>query len=236
MRYLIRLSAVLIGLVLFVQSDGVRSENRVSTIDVGGPKSVLILPPKPVASVILLAGGNGDIGVGDNGEVARPGNQLVRTRFDYAAKGFAVLVPDIGYDLSALVEYMAKIKKPVVVVATSRGTQRAANGISEGARPDKLVLTSGFLSNDSGAKINVMTIVKDPALLPPMLIVHHRQDHCFVTKPEGVAPFMNWVGTKAKLVWLDGGEDGGDACEADSYHGFKGIDKKVVDVVSGFVK
>lgn len=213
-----------------------RAGNAVSTVEVGGSNSILIVPAKPVASVILLAGGNGDIAVGADGEVARPGNQLVRTRFDYAAKGFAVLVPDIGYDLSALVEYMAKIKKPVVVVATSRGTQRAANGISEGARPDKLVLTSGFLSNDSGAKSNVMTIVKDPALLPPMLIVHHRQDHCFVTKPEGVAPFMSWVDTKAKLVWLDGGEDGGDACEADSYHGLKGLDQKVVDVVSGFVK
>lgn len=236
MRYLFRLSAALIGLILIFQSDRACSENRVSTIDVGGPKSVLILPPKPLASVILLAGGNGDIGVGDHGEVARAGNQLVRTRFDYAAKGFAVLVPDIGYDLSALVEYMAKIKKPVVVVATSRGTQRAAKGISEGAKPDKLVLTSGFLSNDSGGSSNVMTIVKDPALLPPMLIVHHRQDHCHVTKPEGVGPFMSWVGTKAKLVWLDGGEDGSEACEADSYHGFKGLDQKVVDVVSGFVK
>ena len=213
-----------------------RAGDAVSTVEVGGSNSILIIPPKPVASVILLAGGNGDIGVGPDGSIERSENQLVRTRFDYAAKKFAVLVPDIGYDLSALVEYMEKIKKPVVVVATSRGTQRAAKGISEGARPDKLVLTSGFLSNDSGAKSNVMTIVKDPALLPPMLIVHHRQDHCFVTKPEGVAPFMKWVGTKAKVIWLNGGEDGGDACETDSYHGFKGLDQKVVDVVSGFVK
>jgi hypothetical protein len=214
----------------------VRAGDAVSTVEVGGSNSVFILPPKPVASVILLAGGNGDIGVGPNGSIARADNQLVRTRFDYATKKFAVLVPDIGYDLSALVEYMEKIKKPVVVVATSRGTQRAAKGISDGAKPDKLVLTSGFLTNDSGAKNNVMTIVKDLSLLPPMLIVHHRHDHCFVTKPEGVAPFMKWAGTKAKLVWFDGGEDGGDACETDSYHGFKGLDQKVVDVVSGFVK
>lgn len=213
-----------------------RADDVVSTVEVGGSSSVLIVPAKPVASVILLAGGNGDIGVGPDGSIERADNQLVRTRFDYAAKKFAVLVPDIGYDLSALIEYMEKIKKPVVVVATSRGTQRAAKGISEGAKPDKLVLTSGFLSKESGATNNMISIVKDPALLPPILIVHHRQDHCFVTKPEGVVPFMKWVGTKAKLVWLDGGEDGDEACETDSYHGFKGLDQKVVDVVSGFVK
>ena len=207
-----------------------------STIDVGGAKSVLIIPKNPVASVILLAGGEGNIGVGPDGFIERDGNQVVRTRTNYSERHFAVLVPDAGYDLSALVEYMKKIKRPVVVVATSRGTQRAAKGIVEGAKPDKLVLTSGFLSLESGAKNNVMTIVKDPALLPPMLIVHHRQDHCFVTKPEGVDPFIKWVGNKAKLVWLDGGEDGGDPCEAQSYHGFLGIDQKVVDVVSAFVR
>ena len=230
------LSAVVLLLVAASPVSIARAGDAVSTVEVGGSNSVLIVPVKPVASVILLAGGNGDIGVGPDGSIERADNQLVRTRFDYAANKFAVLVPDIGYDLSALVEYMEKIKKPVVVVATSRGTQRAAMGISEGAKPGKLVLTSGFLSNDSGAKNNVMTIVKDPALLPPTLIVHHRKDDCFVTKPEGVAPFMKWVGTKAKVIWLDGGEDGGDACEADSYHGFKGLDQKVVDIVSGFVK
>lgn len=146
------LSALVLLLVAASPVSIARAGDAVSTVEVGGSNSVLIVPVKPVASVILLAGGNGDIGVGPDGSIERADNQLVRTRFDYAANKFAVLVPDIGYDLSALVEYMEKIKKPVVVVATSRGTQRAAMGISEGAKPGKLVLTSGFLSNDSGAK------------------------------------------------------------------------------------
>jgi hypothetical protein len=45
---------------------------------------------------------------------------------------------------------MAAIKRPVTVIGTSRGTIRAAEGIARGARPDALVLTSGFLSAESG--------------------------------------------------------------------------------------
>jgi hypothetical protein len=231
-----RLYFIAYALTMAVQSPSAFAQDTISTIEIGGSHSVLIVPPKPTASVILLAGGNGDIGVGPDGMIARPGNQLVRTRLDYVAKGFAVLVPDVGYHLTDLVEKMKTIKRPVVVVGTSRGTQRAAIGLSEGAKPDKLVLTSGMLSDASGAADNVVSIVDDPKLLPPTLIIHHREDHCRVTKPEGVAPFMEWAGKKAKLVWLDGGDDFGDPCEAKGHHGFQGIDQKVVDLVSAFVK
>lgn len=227
---------IVCAFTIVAQDPSAFAQDKISTIEIGGSHSVLIVPPKPVASVILLAGGNGDIGVGPDGMIARPGNQLVRTRLDYVAKGFAVLVPDVGYHLADLVEKMKTIKRPVVVVGTSRGTKRAAIGLSEGAKPDKLVLTSGMLSDASGAPDNVVAIVEDPKLLPPTLIIHHREDHCRVTKPEGVAPFMDWAGKKAKLVWLDGGDEIGDYCESRAHHGFQGIDQKVVDIVSAFVK
>ena len=83
-------------------------------------------------------------------------NQLVRTRHAYAARGLAVLVLDGSADLSSAVQYMAAIKRPVTVIATSLGTIRAAQGIAHGARPDTLVLTSGFLSQESGGSNNVM--------------------------------------------------------------------------------
>jgi len=48
--------------------------------------------------------------------------------------------------------------------------------------------------------------------------------------------FVSWSKGKSKIVWLDGGEEVGNSCEAQSYHGFRGIDQKVVDLVSGFSK
>ena len=218
----------------------------VSTVAVGGVKAALIKPAKPVGSVILLAGGDGRIEVEEGGVIKRQGNQLVRTRMAYAQKGFAVLVPDRGYDLAALVDLMKTVKRPVTVVGTSRGTQWAAEGIAKGARPDRLVLTSGFLSDASTgeppgnarrrSEDNAITLLRTADLLPPTLVVHHRQDRCWVTSPAGVGPFIAWAQGKARVVWLEGGEENGNPCEAQGHHGFRGIDQKVVEVVSAFAR
>ena len=204
-----------------------------STVSVGGVQAALLLPPHPRGALVLLAGGDGNIGVGADGSIAREGNQLVRTRAAYAARGFAVLVPDCCVDVAAAVDYMGKFGK-VTLVGTSRGTQRAAHGIAAGARPARLVLTSGFLSDASGDRDNAIAILGSPDALPPTLIVHHRHDECGKTSPEGVAPFLAWAGGCARVVWLDGGASEGPPCEAFAHHGFNGIDGQVVGVVSGF--
>lgn len=213
------------------------AEVRTSRVTAGGVSAVLLLPAKPVASLILLTGGPGRVGIDEYGGVTSGGgNQLVRTRDAYAAKGFAVLVPDVGFDLSALVTTMAAIKRPVTVVGTSRGTQRAAKGLAAGAKPDRLVLTSGFLAPASGPDDTVMSILGDPSRLPPTLVVHHRSDGCRVTRPEGVEPFKQWAGSRVTVRWLDGGTSEGNPCEAFAHHGFNGLDGAVVSAVAGFAR
>jgi hypothetical protein len=163
------------------------------TVSVGGSSVVLLKPKAPRASVILMGGGDGYIGAAAGGVITRlQGNQVVRTRNAYLARGLAVMVADAGTDLSAAVQYMAQIKRPVTVIATSRGTLRAAQGIASGARPDALVLTSGFLSSESGSGQNVMSILGSPGALPRTLVIHHRQDGCKFTLPAGVDPFIRW--------------------------------------------
>jgi hypothetical protein len=211
--------------------------NAQETVKVGGVDAVLLRPAgQPIGSLVLLAGGDGNIGVGPNGTVARGGNQLVRTRAAYARRDFAVLVPDAGVDVAAAVKYMAEIKRPVTLVGTSRGTQRAATGIAQGAKPDALVLTAGFLSPQSGERVNrhVIRLVGSPSALPRTLVIHHRRDACKFTLPSGVEPFIAWSQGRARVVWLDGGTDIGDPCQARSYHGFNGIDDQVVDAVAKF--
>ncbi|THD42533.1 MAG: alpha/beta hydrolase [Bradyrhizobium sp.] len=224
--------ALLFGLALGAQS-AFAAEVSASTVQVGGANVALLTPAHPRGGIVLLAGGDGVIGVGPDGSIARQGNQLVRTREAYAARGFAVLVPDCCVDVAAAVQFMEKFGR-VTLVGTSRGTQRAARGIAAGARPSRLVLTSGFLSDASGDSDNVMRIVGSPDALPPTLIVHHRHDECRKTSPDGVKPFADWAGGKARVVWLDGGTSEGDPCEAFAHHGFNGIDGQVVSVVSGF--
>ena len=205
------------------------------TVTIGGSRAALIRPAHVRASVILLPGGDGAINVGDHGDIhGLLGNQLVRTRNAYAARGLAVLVADYGTDLKAAVDYMAAIKRPVTVIGTSRGTLRAAEGIARGARPDALVLTSGFLSSESGSSSNVVSILGSPAALPRTLVVHHTSDGCKFTLPAGVDPFIKWAGGRARVKWLSGGAEEGDACEARGHHGFNGLDGQVVSLAAGF--
>jgi hypothetical protein len=205
------------------------------TVSVGGSRVILIKPSAPRGSVILMAGGDGNIRAGDHGDIhGMNGNQLVRTRHAYAARGLAVLIADAGTDLTSAVQYMAAIKRPVTVVATSLGTIRAARGIANGARPDALVLTSGFLSQESGVGYNVMSIIGSPSSLPRTLVIHHTQDTCRKTLPAGVAPFLKWSGGRARVTWVSGGSSQGDACEALSHHGFNGIDGQIVGIAAGF--
>jgi hypothetical protein len=204
------------------------------TVNIGGSNAVLLRPKAPHGSIILMPGDNGVIAAGPNGEINRLKlNQLVRTRHAYMARGFAVLVVDASTDLTHAVNYMAAIKRPVTVVATSRGTIRAAEGIARGARPDRLVLTSGFLTNESGSNQNVASILGSPAALPPTLIIHHRQDGCRLTQPAGVESFARWASGRARVAWVEGGVAGGDPCEANSHHGFNGLDARVVGLATG---
>jgi hypothetical protein len=231
MKRIVMALALLLGCIPGVQAQSV----KVAGVSIEGVNAALLTPAggKPSGAIVLLAGGDGQIGVGPDGSIAKQGNQLVRTRQAYAARGFAVLVPEGHVDVAAAVRFMGKYG-PVTLVGTSRGTQRAARGIAAGARPARLVLTAGFLSNASGAGDNVMSILGSPAALPPTLVVHHKQDACRFTLPAGVGPFVAWAKGKARMVWLDGGRSVGDPCQARSYHGFNGIDGQVVSAVAGF--
>ncbi len=63
---------------------------------------VVLLKPSTAAvgSVILLAGGNGRLDITAGGEITKlTGNQLVRTRAKYRAKGYYTLVPDLAPDM-----------------------------------------------------------------------------------------------------------------------------------------
>lgn len=223
------------ALMAFALMAAVAPARADETVSIGGSQAVLLRPATPRASVILMAGGDGRIDAGPGGSIGHlKGNQLVRTRKAYEAHGLAVLVVDAGVNLKAAVDYMRAIKAPVTVIGTSRGTLRAAEGIAAGARPDALVLTSGFLSAESGSGQNVIAILGSASRLPRTLVIHHREDGCRFTQPAGVAPFVKWAAGRARVVWLDGGISFGNPCGAKAHHGFNGLDGRVVALAAGF--
>lgn len=226
---------VLIATILALSLSTTAIVRADETVSIDGSNAVLLRPAAPSASVILMPGGDGHIAPGPNGAIGKlKGNQLVRTRANYRAHGLAVLVVDANVNLARAVNFMANIKRPVTVIATSRGTLRAAHGIAGGAKPDALVLTSGFLTDGSGSSDNVANILGSPNALPRTLVIAHRKDACGHSLPAGVEPFIRWSGGKARVKWLEGGVNSGDPCEARGYHGFNGLDAAVVSIAANF--
>ncbi len=147
-----------------------------------------------------------------------------------------MLLAELGTNLPAAVDHMAAIKRPVIVVATSMGTHRAAQGLVAGAMPDRLVLTSGLLSKASGSDDTVQTILGTPNRLPRTLVLHHREDRCRLTLPAGVAPFQAWAGGRVQVEWMSGGQtDEANPCRFSAHHGFAGQDDELVARIVKFM-
>jgi hypothetical protein len=198
-------------------------------VQLSGGYGLLNAPRAPRAAIVLIPGGNGHLGIRADGSFsALRGNQLVRTRAAYARAGVASLVVDSGVSVASAVAYLRqRFNRPVIVAATSRGSLRIAEAL--GARPNGIAITAGFLDQ-------VRSQIGSPGALPATLIVHHRRDGCHVTPPSGVEPFKAWGGARVRVVWIDGGANAGDPCQAGGYHGFAGNDGRVVGVVAGFAK
>lgn len=226
-------------------------------------RAILLKPEKPVASVILLVGGHGQMDIAANGAIKwGRGNQLVRTRAEYLKQGFAVLVPDIapgwkgaeskpvngyrwhpqhGADLGVLVAYMRTIAEPVVIVGTSRAA--VSTGVmllvTEGKnRPDYVVLTAAMLM-PSGNQPSFLKAIQDnkQKAQVPMFLIGHKKDQCAYTLPQSIDAFKAWRGDgKLDILLLDGPQGTGHPCEAQSAHGFISIDDQVVKAVSDWIK
>lgn len=222
-------------------------------------KFILMKPEKPVASVILFAGGHGMLDIQGSSDINWGNNNfLVRTREKFVDKGFIVAVVDAPSDhqvkpgmlfgfrdsyehISDIDHVIAYLKKqatlPVWLVGTSRGTESAANiAIESKQKPHGLVLTSSMsVENAKGTSVTEMDLDK---ITMPTLIVAHEADGCHVTPPEGAQEIKEML-TKAKKVevkMFSGGDETGRACKGSSYHGFQDIEEDVVKHISDFIK
>jgi pimeloyl-ACP methyl ester carboxylesterase len=225
---------------------------------------ILIKPDKPVASVILFAGGHGALGLKSASDMKwGKGNFLVRTRDKFAAHNLMVAVIDApsdeqdgmnaifrmskahADDIDAVAAYLKKqAAVPVWVVGTSMGTFSAARGAIGTRDVDGLVLTSTMTRTKPDWKIatshpdSVASMALQQVTVPT-LVMSHQKDGCAFT-PAADTPKLTARLTKAKkvdVVILDGGDPPiSDPCEAKSQHGFLGIESKAVDAIAQFIK
>ena len=202
------------------------------------------------AAAILLAGGNGDIGIDVENETVGSRNFLVRTRSLFSKNGFLTLTPDLPSDMDSLkndrgnIDYLTDLSflvkqireqtgKPIWLVGTSRGSitvsYHAAALDIQG-----IVLTSTVTTGKHDTVFSgYLEKIKVPAL-----IVHHEDDECSASPARYAKEIMHALNNSPKKIILSfrEGESGdGRHCGPISPHGFLGIEDKVIGTMSNWM-
>lgn len=232
---------------------------RVVDLPLGDGRNQRVLyeaPPHPRATLVMLPGGSGDIGVGREGDLRHQENFLVRTRADWVARGYAVLIPDTidranlrgmrsapayGRLVAGLAAFAREqAPSPVFLIGTSQGTIAAVSGAAQ-AGPG---LLAGLVLTEAvslpGRRSTETVFDADPqSVRVPVLVVANRKDACDVTPPE-MAPRIAAALPHAPSVRIlaVSGEMRSSArsCASLSPHGYDGIEPAVVGGIVGWLQ
>lgn len=221
----------------------------------------LLVPDKPVASIILFPGGNGKTPLDKlkPGQFINKGNFLVRIRYELKRNGLTVAIVDVpsdhqdvagmfgtfrgsdehARDIAVVVDYLrARAAIPVWLVGTSAGTESVASLATKmGSRIDGAVLTSTISARHKrGSSVFDFPLA---SVRVPVLVAAHKDDGCWATpasQADRIAEALSASPRKKVLMFEGGDPPRSEPCEALSQHGFIGIEKKVAAAIADFVK
>ena len=218
----------------------------------GGQLRVLsAAPARPRATLVMLPGGAGDVGVEPDGSIRHGNNFVVRTRGLWNLRGYAVLIPDTrdhaslrGHRSSpAYARVVAQLiafahqqgPEPVFLLGTSQGSIAAVSGAAHAPAGSLagVVLTES-VSVMGGSRETVFSA--DPqAVRAPVLVVANRDDRCTVAPPQAgqqIADAMTGSRDVHVLMVAGGTTRSKKACGSLTPHGYYGIEDRVVDAIS----
>jgi hypothetical protein len=214
-------------------------------------------PEQPVAALVMFAGRGGVLSIQSDGGIRLDTNFLVRTRDQWIERGFAIAIPDVPGDRSTLENYRltrsyaeilrriveavrSRTASPIWLVGTSQGTNAAANGGATMTHGEiaGIVLTSSLTRPGKHATDTVFGAGLDRVTVPT-LIVSNRGDRCAQTPPSDAESIQRLLtnARKTEVILVEGGlPPRASECEAFSEHGYFGIEAKVIDLISDWIK
>lgn len=219
------------------------------------------VPAGATHMVMLVPGGQGNLTITDDGRIEGVDtNFVVRTRAVMTRHGFATAVVDSPADMPELTgrrgepayaEDMATVVRflranyglPVWAHGTSRGTVGLAATFSKApsaaARPDGLIL-SASVTRQSDKGFPTVFDGDIGAIDVPVLVLHHRDDPCNVTPPDGARRLFETLkmSTRKDLVYIGGGGESarGRKCGALTAHGFIDVEEETIKAVIAFIR
>jgi hypothetical protein len=211
----------------------------------GTLRALLLRPDRPRAALVMLPGGDGEVGIGPDGRIDRADNVVIRTAALWLARGYALLVPDAGENLRGLrsspayggavaalvAEARRAVPGPVALVGTSQGAIAAVKGAGQGGVSALVLLEA--VSRLGGSRETVFDA--DPAAVTaPVLVVASAADRCPVSPPGDAARIAAAFTRAARVdvLRIAGTEAGGRDCGSLSGHGYRGVEAEVVGRVA----
>ncbi len=227
----------------------------------GSSHSLLLLEPqsKPKYAVVLFPGGYGMVDFDTDGEITRMrGNFLVRSRKLFLDHNLLVGIyrmPEEGEDWDfrlsdahakdvgkLIQEIKLKYKVDVWLVGHSRGSISVANAglkLNGVQKPSGLILAASVVDTGNRGQPKV-TDLDIGEIDIPSLIIHHREDSCYVTLYSDAQYFFSNLRSspRRELITMNGGDAGWEehACKSKSHHGFLGIEEETVKKIADWIK
>ncbi len=256
-----RLASVAIACVILGAQAQTTQVLELSTRSGVRPRALQITPAAAPtrATLVLLMGGNGQLGIYPNGSLQRDTHLLARMRDAFSARGHAVVLVDVpsdrrelgsdfresaehAADLGAVIAQVRKtFGRPVWLVGHSRGTHSAVNAAARLAgeqAPDGIVLAASILESSSFGSSTAKPLQASgvEALKLPVLVLHHVQDACPVS-PAARLPELQarLPAATSRLIRYEGGSAQGALCDVRAFHSFPGLEERLADDIAAWI-
>jgi len=240
-----------------MSADSVSSERIIDVPLTGGGRQRVLYaaPAQPRATVVMLPGGAGDVGLRHDGEVLHGDNFVVRTRALWVQRGYAVLIPDavdranlrglrgspqyaaVVLDLVRLAQEQAP--GPVFLLGTSQGSIAAMNGAAHAA----LGAIAGVVLTESVSRMGASgetVFSADPQdVRAPALVVANQDDQCDVAPPGDaprIAAAMTHSASVRVLSVAGGVQQSSKPCGSRTPHGYFGIEPEVISQIDSWMQ
>jgi hypothetical protein len=250
------------------QGAGLRQELVAVQVRSGASMTYLGLvgSARPAAAVVLVAGGDGGLGLGHRGSIGTDLrlNFLIRSRELFARQGLYAAALDVASDLDdgmdgayrlslqhakeigqVIAHLRGRLGVPVWLIGTSSSSMSAVNAaarlpVAGLPGPHGIVLASSqtVLTAYCGR-----TVYDAPlgAIRGPVLLVSHRDDGCACSPGSASAggqlvAALTAASAKEHKIFTGGLTPVSGPCHARAPHGFFGIEERVVKAIADWIK